>query len=168
MAGVGAIRSARESQPRLEPEHGVQPRDAHALPVPAVGDTTFSLLSDLLGSTAGQRYCGRGHDDPARSISTPRNLPFGGCLCDRSDGMFVAEGQPRIGVEVMTDKTGLTDLTRDYATGDWPHAHRVPERRRWTAVMMHRCAWWASGRPDSPRRFRERSSPRSTASSETR
>jgi hypothetical protein len=50
--------------------------------------------------------------------------------------MFVAEGQPRIGVEVMTDKTGLTDLTRDYATGDWPHAHRVPERLRWTDVMM--------------------------------
>jgi hypothetical protein len=36
----------------------------------------------------------------------------------------------------MTDKTGLTDLTRDYATGDSPHAHRVPERRRWTDVMM--------------------------------
>src|SRR5215212_3759443 len=75
MAGVGAIRSARESQPRLEPEHGVQPRDAHALPVPAVGDTTFSLLSDLLGSTAGQQYGGRGHDDPDRSISTPEIYP---------------------------------------------------------------------------------------------
>jgi hypothetical protein len=36
----------------------------------------------------------------------------------------------------MTDKTILTDLTRDYATGDSPQAHRVPERRRWTDVMM--------------------------------
>jgi hypothetical protein len=34
-------------------------------------DTTFSFLSDLLDSTAGQRYGGRGHDDPGRSISTP-------------------------------------------------------------------------------------------------
>jgi hypothetical protein len=50
--------------------------------------------------------------------------------------MFVAEGQPRIGVEVMTDKTGLTDLTRDYATGDSPQARRAPNRRRWTDVMM--------------------------------
>ena len=38
----------------------------------------------------------------------------------------------------MTDKTGSTDLTREYATGDSPQAHRVPERRRWTDVMMHR------------------------------
>jgi len=52
--------------------------------------------------------------------------------------MFVAENQQRIGAKIMTDKTGLTDLTRDYAPGDSPHAHRVPERRRWTAVMMHR------------------------------
>jgi len=52
--------------------------------------------------------------------------------------MFLAENQQRIGAKIMTDKTGLTDLTRDYATGDSPHAHRVPERRRWTAVMMHR------------------------------
>jgi hypothetical protein len=37
----------------------------------------------------------------------------------------------------MTDKTSLTDLTRDYATGDSPQAHRAPERRRWTDVMMH-------------------------------
>jgi hypothetical protein len=37
----------------------------------------------------------------------------------------------------MTDKTGLTDLTRDYATSDGPHAHRVPERLRWSDVMMH-------------------------------
>ena len=50
--------------------------------------------------------------------------------------MFVAEGQPRIGVEVMTDKTSLTDLTRDYATGDSPQARRAPNRRRWTDVMM--------------------------------
>jgi hypothetical protein len=50
--------------------------------------------------------------------------------------MFVAEGQPRMGVEVMTDKTSLTDLTRDYATDDTPQARRAPNRRRWTDVMM--------------------------------
>jgi hypothetical protein len=52
--------------------------------------------------------------------------------------MFLAENQQRIGAKIMTDKTGLTGLTRDYATGDSPQAHRVPERRRWTDVMMHR------------------------------
>ena len=36
----------------------------------------------------------------------------------------------------MTDKTGLTDLTRDYATGDSPQARRARNRRRWTDVMM--------------------------------
>ena len=46
----------------------------------------------------------------------------------------------------MTDKTGLTDFTcdyptRDYATGDSPQAHRVPDRRPWTTVMMH---FWAA------------------------
>jgi hypothetical protein len=37
----------------------------------------------------------------------------------------------------MTDKTSLTNLTRDYATGDSPQAHRVPERPRCTEVMKH-------------------------------
>jgi hypothetical protein len=50
--------------------------------------------------------------------------------------MFLAENQQRIGAKIMTDKTGLTDLTREYATHDSPQAHRVPERRRWTGVMM--------------------------------
>jgi hypothetical protein len=35
----------------------------------------------------------------------------------------------------MTDKTSLTDLTRDYATGDSPQARRAPNRRRWTDMM---------------------------------
>jgi hypothetical protein len=52
--------------------------------------------------------------------------------------MFLAENQQRIGAKIMTDKTGLTDLTREYATHDSPQAHRVSERRRWTDVMMHR------------------------------
>ena len=36
----------------------------------------------------------------------------------------------------MIDKTSLTDLTRDYATGDSAQARRAPNRRRWTDVMM--------------------------------
>jgi len=50
--------------------------------------------------------------------------------------MFVAEGQQRIGAKIMTDKTGLKHLSRDYATGHWPQAHQAPERRRWTNVMV--------------------------------
>jgi hypothetical protein len=52
--------------------------------------------------------------------------------------MSIAENQQRIGAKIMTDKTGLTDLTREYATGDSPQARRAPNRRRWTDVMMHR------------------------------
>jgi hypothetical protein len=52
--------------------------------------------------------------------------------------MFVAENKQRIGAKIIADKTGLTDLTCDQATGDSPRAHRVPQRRRWTDVMMHR------------------------------
>jgi hypothetical protein len=51
--------------------------------------------------------------------------------------MFLAEGQPRIGVEIMTDKRSFADKDRGQATGDSAHAHRVPERRRWTVVMKH-------------------------------
>ena len=51
--------------------------------------------------------------------------------------MFVAEGQPRIGVEVMTDTKSFADKVRGQATGDSPQVHRVPERRRWTDTMMH-------------------------------
>jgi hypothetical protein len=50
--------------------------------------------------------------------------------------MFVAEGQPRMGVEIMTDKRSFADKVRGQATGDSANAHRVPERRRWTVVMM--------------------------------
>lgn len=51
--------------------------------------------------------------------------------------MFVAEGHPRIGVEIMTDMKSFADKIRDQATGDSPQARRAPERRRWTDVMMH-------------------------------
>ncbi len=51
--------------------------------------------------------------------------------------MFVAEGQPRMGVEIMTDTKSFADKIRDQATGDSPQARRAPERRRWTDVMMH-------------------------------
>ena len=50
--------------------------------------------------------------------------------------MFVAEGQPRIGVEIMTDMKSFADEVRGQATGDSPQARRAPERRRWTDVMM--------------------------------
>jgi hypothetical protein len=52
--------------------------------------------------------------------------------------MFVADNQQKIGAKIMTDKTGLTDLTRDYATVDSPQAHQAPNRRRWTDVILHR------------------------------
>ena len=51
--------------------------------------------------------------------------------------MFVAEGQPRIGVEVMTDTKSFADKVRGQATDDSPQVHRVPERRRWIGVVKH-------------------------------
>jgi hypothetical protein len=36
----------------------------------------------------------------------------------------------------MTDTKSFADKVRGQATGDSPQAHRVPERRRWTDVMM--------------------------------
>ena len=51
--------------------------------------------------------------------------------------MFVAEGQPRLGVEIMTEMKSFADKIRDQATGDSPQARRAPNRRRWTDVIMH-------------------------------
>ena len=65
--------------------------------------------------------------------------------------MFVAENKQRIGAKNMTDETGITDLTCDYATGDSPHAHRVPERRRWTDVMKHSLPAWVVTQMPIPR-----------------
>ena len=39
----------------------------------------------------------------------------------------------------MTEKESFADKVRDHATvDDSPHAHQVPDRRRWTDVLMHR------------------------------
>ena len=50
--------------------------------------------------------------------------------------MFVAEGQPRMGVEIMTDMKSFADKVRDHATDDSAQTRPAPERRRWTDVMM--------------------------------
>ena len=66
----------------------------------------------------------RRYDDPDTRISTLPNLPFGGCFCIQADGSFIAESQPRTGVEAMTDKKSIVDRVRDHATDDdSPHAH---------------------------------------------
>jgi hypothetical protein len=51
--------------------------------------------------------------------------------------MFVAEDQPRMGVEIMANMKSFADKVRDQATGDSAQARRAPERRRWTDVMKH-------------------------------
>jgi len=51
--------------------------------------------------------------------------------------MFLAESQPRIGVEAMTERAIFADKIRGHATDDdSPHTHRAPNRR-WTDVMKH-------------------------------
>ena len=50
--------------------------------------------------------------------------------------MFLAEGQPRIGVEAMIDKNTFVDGVGDHAD-DSHHVHWTPERRHWTVVMKH-------------------------------
>ena len=37
----------------------------------------------------------------------------------------------------MTDTKSFADKVRSQATGDSPQVHRVPERRRWTDMIMH-------------------------------
>jgi hypothetical protein len=50
--------------------------------------------------------------------------------------MFLAEGQPRMGVEAMIDKNTFVDGVGDHAD-DSHHVHWTPERRHWTVVMKH-------------------------------
>ena len=38
----------------------------------------------------------------------------------------------------MTEKESFADKVRDHATDDSPHAHQVPDRSRWTDVLLHR------------------------------
>src|SRR5215216_1692344 len=123
MVAAGAIRKAREPPPRLGPDDEEQPRAAHALPARHSGHDVRTFFRPPRPYCAAWQYSARGPDDPGRSISTPRNLPFGGCLCIRPDGMFLAESQPRKRARIMTDKESFADKVRDHATGDSPHAH---------------------------------------------
>jgi hypothetical protein len=51
--------------------------------------------------------------------------------------MFLAEDQPEIGVEAMTDTKSFADKVRGHATeDDSPHTHQAPNGR-WTDVMKH-------------------------------
>jgi hypothetical protein len=57
--------------------------------------------------------------------------------------MFPANNQRRIGAKIVTDKKGLTDLTRDDATADdSSHAHQASDGRRWAAAIKHRWPTW--------------------------